>query len=80
MVIRRTPYRPPTDDQKFGNRVIKREWVVVEHVVAPRNRFQALRQAFRGVLRRHTQVFRVVARLVDRRSAVTPLKAYPSAA
>lgn len=72
--------RPLTDDQKAANRVINRHRVVVEHVMAQLSRFQVLRQVFRSVFGRHTQVFRVVALLVDRRVAVTPLKTYPAAA
>lgn len=77
---RATKNHPLTDDQRFGNRCLNRERVVVEHVMAQLNRFQVLRQTYRGVLGRHTQVFRVVALLVDRRIAVTPLKTYPVAA
>ena len=72
--------RPLTDDQKTANRWINRERVVVEHVMAQLNRFQVLRQTFRGKLGRHTRVFRVVALVVDRRIAATPLKTYPTAA
>ena len=72
--------RPLTDEQKASDRVINRHRVVVEHVMAQLNRFQILRQTFRGVFGRHTRVFRVVALLVDRRVAVTPLKAYSTAA
>lgn len=75
-----TKNRPLTDDQKAANRVISRHRVVVEHVMAPLNRFGVLRQVFRSVFGRHTQVFRVVALWVDRRMAVTPLKTYPTAA
>lgn len=71
---------PLTDDQKMANRMINRERVVVEHVMAQLNRFQVLRQTFRGRLGRHTRVFRVVALVVDRRIAATPLKTYPTAA
>lgn len=78
--VRATKNHPLTDDQKFGNRVLSRERVVVEHVMAQLNRFQVLRQTFRSVFGRHTQVFRVVALLVDRRVAVTPLKTYPAVA
>jgi hypothetical protein len=60
--------------------VINRHRVVVEHVMAQLNRFQILRQTLRSVFGRHTQVFRVVALLVDRRIAVAPLKTYPTAA
>ena len=72
--------RPLTDDQKAANRVINRHRVVVEHVMAQLNRFQVLRQVFRSVLGQHSRVFRVVALLVDRRIAATPLKTYPAAA
>ena len=72
--------RPLTEGQKASNRVINRHRVVVEHVMAQLNRFQILRQTFRSVLGQHSRVFRVVALLVDRRVAVTPLKTYPTAA
>ena len=72
--------RPLTDEPKASDRVINRHRVVVEHVIAQLSRFQVLRQTFGGVLGRHTQVFRVVAVLVDRRVAVTPLKTCPTAA
>jgi DDE superfamily endonuclease len=75
-----TKNHPLTDGQKAANRVINRHRVVVEHVMAQLNRFQVLRQVFRSVFGRHTGVFRVVALLVDRRIAVTPLKTYPTAA
>jgi IS5 family transposase len=77
---RATKNHPLTDDQKASNRVISGCRVVVEHVMAQLSRFQVLRQTFRSVFGRHTRVFRVVALLVDRRSAVTPLKTYPTAA
>jgi IS5 family transposase len=75
-----TKTRPLTDAQKETNRVISRCRVVVEHVMAQLNRFGVLRQVFRSVFGRHTQVFRVVALLVDRRTAVVPLKSYHAAA
>src|SRR4051812_1435983 len=75
-----TKNHPLTDDQKAANRVISRCRVVVEHVMAQLNRFGVLRQVFRSVFGRHTQVFRVVALLVDRRMAVVPLRTYPAAA
>lgn len=78
--IRASKNHPLTDDQKASNRLINGCRVVVEHVMAQLSRFQVLRQMFRSVVGRHTRVFRVVALLVDRRSAVTPLKSYPSAA
>lgn len=68
--------RPLTDEQKAANKVVSRYRVVVEHVMAQLNRFQVLRQVFRSLFDRHTQVVRVVAALVDRRIAVTPLKVY----
>ena len=78
--VRATKNHPLTDEQKASNRVINGCRVVVEHVMAQLNRFQVLRQTFRSVFGRHTRAFRVVALLVDRRSAVTPLKTYPDAA
>ena len=77
---RATRNHPLTGDQKASNRAINGHRVVVEHVMAQLNRFQVLRQTFRSGLGRHTRAFRVVALLVDRRSAVTPLKTYPTAA
>ena len=75
-----TRNHPLTDDQKAANRVISRHRVVVEHVMAQLNRFGVLRQTFRRVFGRHTQVFRVVALLVDRRRASVPLRTDPAAA
>jgi hypothetical protein len=75
-----TKSHPLTDDRKASNRVISRCRVVVEHVMAQLNRFGVLRQTFRSVFGRHTQVFRVVALLVDRRMAAVPLRTYPAAA
>lgn len=75
-----TKTRPLTDDQKAENRVISGCRVVVEHVMAQLARFGVLRQVFRGILGRHSRAFRVVALLVDRRAAVTPLKTFPAAA
>jgi hypothetical protein len=54
--------------------------VVVEPARAQLNRFQVLRQTFRGQLGRHPRVIRVVALVVDRRVAATPLKTSPTAA
>jgi hypothetical protein len=71
--------RPLTDGQKAANQVVSRYRVVVEHVMAQLNRFQVLKQVFRSLFDRHTQAVRVVATLVDRRIAVTPLKAYAAA-
>ena len=59
------------------NRVVARHRIVVEHTMAQLNRFTVLRQVFRGKKReRHGEVIRVVAKLVNRRLAVTPLKTY----
>ena len=77
---RATKNHPLTDEQKASNRVISGCRVVVEYVMAQLSRFQVLRQTVRSVFGRHTRAFRVVALLVDRRSAVTPLKTYPIAA
>lgn len=71
---------PLTDDQKGMNRVISGCRVVVEHVMAQLARFGVLGQVFRGILGRHSRAFRVVALLVDRRVAITPLKTFPTAA
>lgn len=78
--VRASKNHPLTDEQKASNRVINGCRVVIEHVNAQLSRFGVLRQMFRSVFGRHTRVFRVVALLVDRRSAVTPLKTYPAAA
>lgn len=72
--------RPLTEDQKAHHRVIARHRVVVEHTLAQRNRFTVLRQVFRGQQReRHGKVVRVVAKLVNRRIRVKPLKTYAAA-
>jgi IS5 family transposase len=78
--IRASKNHPLTDEQKASNRLINGCRVVVEHVNAQLSRFGVLRQTFRSVFGRHTRAFRVIALLVDRRSAVTPLKTYPVAA
>ena len=78
--VRASKNHPLTDDQKASNRVINGCRVVGEHVMAQLSRFQVLRQTFRSVFGRHARVFRVVALLVDRRSAVNPLETYPGAA
>ena len=68
---------PLTDEQKAYNREVARYRIVVEHTMAQWNRFTVLRQVFRGRQRgRHGQVVRVVARLVNRRLRVKPLKTY----
>lgn len=68
---------PLTEEQKVYNRVVASHRVVVEHTMAQLNRFTVLRQVFRGQKReRHGEVVRVVAKLVNRRMAVKPLKTY----
>jgi hypothetical protein len=64
-------------EQREHNRAVARHRVVVEHTLAQVNRFTVLRQVFRGQKRcRHSQVVRVVAKLVNRRLVVTPLKSW----
>jgi len=66
---------PLTEEQKAYNREVARYRIVVEHTMAQLNRFTVLRQVFRGQQRvRHGEVVRVVARLVNRRLRVKPLK------
>ena len=68
---------PLTEEQKAFNRVVARYRIVVEHTLAQLNRFTVLRQVFRGQQRaRHSPVARVVARLVNRRLRIKPLKTY----
>ncbi len=68
---------PLTDDQKAGNRVIASHRIVVEHAMAQLNRFEVLTQTYRHRRGEHGSVVRAVAVLVNRRTAVTPLKTYP---
>jgi hypothetical protein len=76
------PYKKPrggalSDEQRGHNREVARHRVVVEHTMAQLNRFCVLRQVFRGKQRdRHGKVVRVVAKQVNRRLAVKPLKSY----
>lgn len=68
---------PLTAEQEAFNREVARYRIVVEHTMAQLNRFTVLRQVFRGQQRvRHSQVTRVVAKLVNRRLRVKPLKTY----
>jgi DDE superfamily endonuclease len=68
---------PLSEEQKEANRVVARYRIVVEHTMAQLNRFTVLRQVFRGRRReRHGGVIRVVAKLVNRRLIVQPLKTY----
>jgi DDE superfamily endonuclease/Helix-turn-helix of DDE superfamily endonuclease len=70
---------PLTEEQRDWNRLVARYRIVVEHVIAQLNRFQALRQVFRSAIGRHRGVIRVVAALVDRRIRIVPLKTYAAA-
>ena len=68
---------PLTEEQVESNRVVAKYRIVVEHTMAQLNRFTVLRQVFRGREReRHSEVMRVVAKLVNRRLEVKPLKTY----
>jgi hypothetical protein len=68
---------PLTAEQEAFNRAVARHRIVVEHAMAQLNRFTVLRQVFRGQQRgRHGQVIRVVAKLVNLRLRVKPLKTY----
>jgi IS5 family transposase len=75
---------PLTEEQKAFNRVVARYRIAVEQALAQLDRFTVLRQVYRGRCWRqgtaHRQVVRVVARLVNRRIGVCPLKTYASAA
>jgi hypothetical protein len=73
------PFKKPrggelTASQKTHNRVVAKHRIVVEHTMAQLNRFTCLRQVFRGKKRdRHSQVVRVVAKVLNRRLAVKPV-------
>jgi hypothetical protein len=68
---------PLTPEQLEFNRMVARHRIVVEHTLAQLNRFTVLRQVFRAKQRqRHGGVVRVVAKLVNRRLRVKPLKRY----
>jgi len=68
---------PLSAEQEASNREVARHRIVVEHTMAQLNRFTVLRQVFRGQKRdRHSRVFQVVAKLVNRRLVVRPLKTY----
>jgi hypothetical protein len=76
------PYKKPrggelSEGQKGHNRLVARHRIVAEHTMAQLNRFTVLAQVFRAKQRqRHGQVIQVVAKLVNQRLAVTPLKTY----
>ena len=68
---------PLTQEQQAYNRHLCGYRIVVEHVNARLNQFGALSQVWRGGReRQHTQVVRVVADLVNRRTERVPLKTY----
>jgi hypothetical protein len=68
---------PLAEEQKASNRVVAGSRIVVEHTMAQLNRFTVLGPVFRGQKReRHGEVVRVVAKLVNRRMEVKPLKTY----
>ena len=68
---------PLTEEQKEYNRGVARCRIVVEHTMAQLNRYTVLRQVFRAQQRgRHSLMVRVVAKLVNRRLRVKPLKTY----
>jgi len=68
---------PLTADEEAFNRAVARCRIVVEHTMAQLNRFTVLRQVFRAQQRgRHGLVVRVVAKLVNRRLRIKPLKTY----
>ena len=69
--------QPLTAEQGAFNREVARGRIVVEHTMAQLNRFTVLRQVFRAQQRgRHGLVIRVVAKLVNRRLHLKPLKTY----
>ena len=70
---------PLTDEQKAYNRHLARYRIVVEHTNAQLNRFEVLKQVYRHAREGHTRIVRVVAGLVNRQIAITPLKTYPVA-
>lgn len=68
---------PLSAEQEAFNREVARHRIVVEHTMAQLNRFTVLRHVFRAQKRDgHTRVVRVVAKLVNRRLVVKPLKTY----
>ena len=66
-----------TPEQEVFNREVARYRIVVEHTMAQLSRYTVLRQVFRGQQRgRPGPVIRVVAKLLNRRLRVKPLKTY----
>jgi hypothetical protein len=70
---------PLTEEEKAYNRQLSRYRIVVEHTNAQLNQYQVLAQVYRHAREGHSQVFRAVAYLVDRRIRERPLKSYPVA-
>ena len=68
-----------TPEEKAYNSHLSRYRIVVEHTLAQLNRFQVLAQVFRHDRARHTDIVRIVARLVNRQIRVSPLKSYVTA-
>jgi hypothetical protein len=72
---------PCSEEDKARNRSIARHRIVGEHAIAQLNRFAVLRQQWRGKrVLRHSQVVRVLALLVNRRTRVKPVKVSGTAA
>jgi DDE superfamily endonuclease/Helix-turn-helix of DDE superfamily endonuclease len=70
---------PLTAEQKAHNRHLAKYRIVVEHTIAQLNQFQVLAQVYRHARTTHSQIFRIVAALVNRQITATPLKAYATA-
>jgi hypothetical protein len=70
---------PLTPEQKAYNRHLAKYRIVVEHTIAQLNKFQVLAQVYRHARTAHSQIFRIVAALVNRQITATPLKSYATA-
>ena len=70
---------PLTPEQKAYNRHLSKYRIVVEHTIAQLHKFQVLAQLYRHARTAHTQIFRIVAALVNRQIHATPLKSYAAA-
>lgn len=70
---------PLTEEQKAYNRFLAKHRIVVEHTMAQLNKFQILVQKFRHQLAKHSNIFRIVCGLVNRRILLRPLKQYSPA-
>ncbi len=67
---------PLTEEQQAYNRHLSRYRILVEHTHAQLNRFEVLQQVYRHARQGHGRIVRVVAGLVNRQIAITPLKTY----